>query len=181
MQATIYFILCLCLHHLGPPLLAQLEEKGWRSQVMQKTASNTGDLGWEDPLEKDMVTHSIILFSKFILLAIGVWLLFSIVMVSAIHQHQSAIGIHRSLPSWTSLPPPSMSHLSKLSQSTSFGFLTLYIKFPLANYSTYGNVYVSKLLSQIISPFPSPAVSKICLYSYIFIASLHIGSSVPSF
>ena len=26
-------------------------------------------------------------------------------LVSAIHQHESAIGIHTSLPSWTSLPP----------------------------------------------------------------------------
>ena len=59
------FTLQLCLQHIGPPLLTQLEKKIRRPQAMQKRASNAGDLGWEDSLEKNMVTHSIILFSKF--------------------------------------------------------------------------------------------------------------------
>ena len=39
-------------------------------------------------------------------------------LLSATHQHESAIGTHMSPPSWTSLPPPTPSHPSRLSQST---------------------------------------------------------------
>ena len=45
-------------------------------------------------------------------------------LVSAIHQHESAIGIHISPPSWTSLPPPTTSHPSILSQSTRLSSLS---------------------------------------------------------
>ena len=38
-------------------------------------------------------------------------------LVSAKHQHESAIGIPMSLPSWTSLSPPSPSHASRLLKS----------------------------------------------------------------
>ena len=40
------------------------------------------------------------------------------VLVSAIYQHESAVGIHMSPPSWASLPPPTPSHPSRLSQNT---------------------------------------------------------------
>ena len=33
-------------------------------------------------------------------------------LVSAIHPHESAIDLHMSPPSWTSLPPPTPSHLA---------------------------------------------------------------------
>ena len=33
-----------------------------------------------------------------------------IVLVSVIHQHESPIGLHMSLPSWISLPPPTSYH-----------------------------------------------------------------------
>ena len=66
-------------------------------------------------------------------------------MVSAVHQHDSAIGIHMSPPSWTYLPPPSPSHPSRLSQSTDFGIPMSYSKFPLAISFTYGNVSVDSL------------------------------------
>ena len=42
-------------------------------------------------------------------------------MVFAIHRYESAIGIYVSPPSWSPLPPPSLPHLSRLSQSTAFG------------------------------------------------------------
>ena len=38
-------------------------------------------------------------------------------LVSARHQHESALCIHMSSPSWTSLQPPTPSHSSSLSQS----------------------------------------------------------------
>ena len=41
--------------------------------------------------------------------------------VFAIHQHESAIGMHVSPPSWTPLSPASPPHSSRLSQRTGFG------------------------------------------------------------
>ena len=40
-------------------------------------------------------------------------MLYSIVLVSTKHQHESAIGLPMSPPTWTSLPPPSSHSLSK--------------------------------------------------------------------
>ena len=40
-----------------------------------------------------------------------------VLLVSAKHQHESAIGVCKSPPSWTSLSSPSSSHPSRLSQS----------------------------------------------------------------
>ena len=42
---------------------------------------------------------------------------YSVVLVSAVHQHGSVIGIPMSLPSWASLPSPAPSPSSSLSQS----------------------------------------------------------------
>ena len=72
--------------------------------------------------------------------------------VIAIHQHELALLI-----------PPSSSLLpraSRFSQSTGFGFPASNIKLPLAICFPYGNMYVSRLFSQIIPPSPSPTVSK---------------------
>ena len=75
-------------------------------------------------------------------------------MVSATHQHESAIGIHMSSPSGTSLP------ILPLCVITALCFLVLDSKFPLTVYFTYDNVYVLMLLSPIIPPSPSQTVSK---------------------
>ena len=45
-------------------------------------------------------------------------MLYNVVLVSAIHQHKSAIGRHMCPPSWTSLPPATPSHRSQWLQST---------------------------------------------------------------
>ena len=82
------------------------------------------------------------------------------IFVFAIHQYVSAIGIQVSPLSWTPFPSPSPPQPSRLSQSTSFGCPAACLKFALAIYFTYGNVYVSVLFSQIIPPFPSPTETK---------------------
>ena len=60
-------------------------------------------------------------------------------------------------PSWTSRPPSTPFHSSRLSQSTKFELPVLYSKFPQVIYFIYGRVYVSVLLSQFI-PSSSPTV-----------------------
>ena len=94
-------------------------------------------------------------FTFLLIFLIGGSLLYNIVLVSAIHHQESAICIHMSLPFRTSLPPPTSSHLSRLSQSTR----APYSKFPLAIYFTYSNEYVSMLLCQLVPLSPSPTAS----------------------
>ena len=60
-----------------------------------------------------------IIFLKFLLQDIC----FRVLLVSAIRQHESATYIHTSPPSWLSLPSPTTSHPSRLSQSTGFSSL----------------------------------------------------------
>ena len=85
-------------------------------------------------------------------------MLFNIVLASAICQHESAIGIHMSPPSWTSLTPPTPSHPTGFSQSTGFELPESYNKFLLVIYFAYGNTHVSMLLCLFILPSPSPTV-----------------------
>ena len=75
------------------------------------------------------------------------------------HQHTCDFSLLKPLP------PPSLSHLSRLLQNTGFRFPASYIKLPLAIYFTYGNVNVSMLFSQIIPPSFSPMCLKICFMS----------------
>ena len=50
-------------------------------------------------------------------------LLYRIFLFSVKHQHESAVGVHMSPPSWTSLPSPCPSHPSRLIQSPCLSFL----------------------------------------------------------
>ena len=75
-------------------------------------------------------------------------------MVFALHQYESAVGKHVSLPSRIPLPPPSPPQPSRLSQSTSFVYPMLYIKLPLT-LCLQTVMYVSMVLPQIIPPSPS--------------------------
>ena len=78
-------------------------------------------------------------------------------MIFVIHQYASVTGILVSPSLWTALPSPTPPHSSRLSQSTSFRFPSSHIILPLVIWFTHGNIYVSKLFSQIIPPFPSPS------------------------
>ena len=75
----------------------------------------------------------------------------------AIHQHESAMGIHVS-PILN--PPPSPYHPSGSSQCTSTKHPVSCIEPGLAICSTYDNIHVSMPFSQIIPPSPSPTESK---------------------
>ena len=64
---------------------------------------------------------------------------YNIVLVSAVHQHESAMGIRLSTPSRPSLTPPFSPHPSSLSQSAGFELPASYNKCPLAICFAYGN------------------------------------------
>ena len=84
-------------------------------------------------------------------------------------------------PSQTPLPPPSLSHPAGLSQCTDFDCPVSFVKLGLVNCFTYGNIHVSMLFSQIISPSSSPTESKSnLLYICISFAVSHTGSSFSS-
>ena len=72
------------------------------------------------------------------------------------HQHELAIGIHVSHPSWTHLPPPFLLYPSGLSQSTGFGWPASWIDLALVICFTYGKVHISMLFSQTIPHLNSP-------------------------
>ena len=114
-------------------------------------------------------------FTFLLLFLIGGSLLYNIVLVSAIHHQESGIHIHMSLPFRTSLPPPTSSHLSRLSQSTR----APYSKFPLAIYFTYSNEYVSMLLCQLAPPSPSPLLPQVCPLHLCLHCCFASGSPVP--
>ena len=77
---------------------------------------------------------------------------FLCVLVSAVHRRGSAIDMHVSRPSWASLPPPTPSHPSGLSQSTRLSSL----RHTANSYwlsILHMIVYVSMLLSQFLLYF----------------------------
>ena len=93
-------------------------------------------------------------------------------LVSAIHPHGSAIGIHMSLP----LEPPTPSHPSRWSQSTRLELPASYSKFPLVIFHMWGCICFSVTVS--IHPslsFPL-CVQESLLYVSVSIAALQIGS-----
>ena len=111
------------------------------------------------------------------------WRIVTILFVSAIHQHGSAIGIHMSSPSWTSLPPPTPSDSSILSQSPGLSSLSHTVN-PHWRSILHMLVYVSMLLSPLVPPSPSypPHTCPLCLHlhcckefhQYIFLDSIYM-------
>ena len=70
-------------------------------------------------------------------------------------------------PSQNTLPPPSPSHLSGSSQCSGPEHPFSCIEPGLMIYFTYGNIYVSMLLSQIIPSSPSPTESKSLFFTSV--------------
>ena len=79
----------------------------------------------------------------------------------AIHQHESATGVHV-FPILSPLPPPSPYHPSGSSQCTSPEHPVSCIEPGLAIHFTYDIIHVSMPFSQIIPPLHSPTESKDC-------------------
>jgi len=98
--------------------------------------------------------------------------------------HES-IGIHMSLSSSTSLPPPTPSHhTSRLLQSPSFSSQSHTANSHWLSIFTYGSVYISTLPSPFVSlflPRTPPHVHKSVLCVCVSLIALQMDSSVPSF
>ena len=84
----------------------------------------------------------------------------------AIHQHESATGIHV-FPILNPLPPPSLYHSSGSSQCTSPKHPVSCIEPGLATHFIYDIIHVSMPFFQIIPPSPSPTESKRLFYTSV--------------
>ena len=112
-----------------------------------------------------LVLHFFLFFKKIIFN----WriIAFSVVLVSDIHQHESAIGLYMSSPSWTSLLTPPFPLLLGCHRAL-FEFPESHSKFPLAIYFTHGSVYVSMLLSPFIPPTHNSSKNKVLIWKSMF-------------
>ena len=68
---------------------------------------------------------------------------YNLVLLSATHQHESAIGTHMSFPLWASFPSPIPSHPPRLSQSTG-----------LSSLSHTANPHQTSILHMVMHMFP---------------------------
>ena len=91
----------------------------------------------------------------------------------AIHQHESATGIHV-FPILKPLPPPSPYNPSGSSQCTSLKHPVSCIEPGLAIRFIYDVIHVSMPFSQIIPPSPSPTESKRLFYTSVSLLLFHI-------
>ena len=109
-------------------------------------------------------------------------MLHNTLLVSVVHQSESAICIHMSPYPLPLEPPFHPPYPTPLGHRKALSYVpVLCCCFPLANYFTFGSVYMSMLLSLRPSfPLP-PRVLRSILYVYIFIPALQLGSLVPFF
>ena len=114
----------------------------------------------------------------FCLFAAKNWCIISLhfVLVSAGHQHESAIYMYTQIPSVLSLPPTHcpVSPLKIIAEHQA-ELPVPHSSFPLAICFTYNSIYMSMLPSQFVPPSPSRCLHKSILYICICIPALQIG------
>ena len=108
-----------------------------------------------------------------VFILIGHYLLCSIVVGFAIYWVESAMGVHV-FPILKPRPPLSPSHPSGFSQCTGFECPMSCIKVGWVICFTYHNIHVSMLVSQVISPWPSPTESKSLFFISMSLLPPHI-------
>ena len=106
-----------------------------------------------------------LVFKKYLFL-IDWQLVYHIGLISVIHQHELTIGVHMSLPSWISLPPPAHSPSCQGYYIIPVWVPWVIQEIPIDYLLTYVSVYASMLLSPFISPSSSsPLPLSISLFS----------------
>ena len=103
-------------------------------------------------------------------------------LVSVIHQHESATTVQISPPNGTSISPPTPSRPSRLLQSAGFEFPYTANPYLLSNF-THGNMHFSRLLSQFVLPPPSPATSTslFCMSVSLFLPFFFSSNKITAF
>ena len=86
-------------------------------------------------------------------------MIYDVILFSVVQLCESAINIHTSPPSWASVPPPT--HPSPLGHHRVPGWAPSTVRQLPTPYSTHGNVCISMLFFQFISPFPSPLCTQV--------------------
>ena len=114
-----------------------------------------------------MAESSLRAFLKKLFTLIEGQLHYNIVVGFPIQWHESAMDVHVT-PSWTPLPPASLSHPSGLSQCTGLECPVSCIEIGLVIYFTYGNIHVSMLLFKSSQPSFSQSPKICCLYLCLF-------------
>ena len=122
------------------------------------------------------------LFTYFfhLFLFIGGYLLYNIVVVSAIHWHESAVDLHVFpilIPPPPSLPIPSL-WIFLVHQPWA---LVSWIQPGRVICFTLDSILVSMLFSKNIPPSPSPSEFQSLFCTSVSFSVLHIGLSLPSF
>ena len=108
------------------------------------------------------------------------WLLYRI-LFSVKSQHESATGIHISLPSWTSIPSPFPSHSSRLIQSPCLSSLRHTENFHWLPFNIWYWKFPCYSLHTSHPLLPSNHVYKTILNVCFSTVALQTNSSVPFF
>ena len=155
-QTTREVLRCLLWSCVSHDFKMLLEDRRWCTEIKKCSVFSPATTKALFKRKNFQILQPLQSFSFFFnLFLIGGWLLYNVVLVSAIQQCEAAKSIHRS-------PSPTPPHPSSLSQSTSLRLSVSSSKLPQAISFTYGSIYVPVLPPQFIPPYSYRLCSQVC-------------------